>query len=182
MLDKSKLIFEKLIEAGPSAKLRLDQHGSGRSMWLSKLDGVKGFCVWCDSKLPPRKQRWCSDACVTSAQTLCHPQDPASKMYRLIYLQNCACAGCGQSFEDQIAKKIEEKFEWINRVGSLFGGRKRETDPIRGVSLHSLGYGTGDLWQTDHIVPIHKGGKGIDPANLQVLCVPCHKSKTKYDR
>lgn len=31
--------------------------------------------------------------------------------------------------------------------------------------------------QVDHIVPLEQGGSN-DPANLQVLCVDCHKAKT----
>ena len=30
----------------------------------------------------------------------------------------------------------------------------------------------------DHRVPLWQGGAALDPANLQSLCVPCHKAKT----
>src|SRR6478752_3744942 len=33
----------------------------------------------------------------------------------------------------------------------------------------------------DHIVPEHDGGAVRDPANLQVLCVDCHKRKTAHE-
>ena len=36
--------------------------------------------------------------------------------------------------------------------------------------------------QVDHVVPVFKGGKVYDEANLQVLCVPCHTFKTRIDK
>jgi 5-methylcytosine-specific restriction protein A len=32
----------------------------------------------------------------------------------------------------------------------------------------------------DHIVPLAKGGQDID-SNVQILCRPCHKAKTRVD-
>lgn len=34
--------------------------------------------------------------------------------------------------------------------------------------------------EVDHIKPLHKGGTD-DPDNLQSLCGPCHKHKTRSD-
>jgi 5-methylcytosine-specific restriction endonuclease McrA len=36
-------------------------------------------------------------------------------------------------------------------------------------------------WHADHIVPIKKGG-GNNAQNIQLLCVDCHKEKTRDDR
>ena len=35
----------------------------------------------------------------------------------------------------------------------------------------------GKRWEVDHITPVALGGTD-DPANLQVLCAPCHGTKT----
>ena len=35
--------------------------------------------------------------------------------------------------------------------------------------------------QVDHIIAIMNGGKAFEEENLQVLCYPCHKSKTLTD-
>src|SRR5262245_14132736 len=34
--------------------------------------------------------------------------------------------------------------------------------------------------EVDHIVPLYQGG-GDDDSNKQLLCVPCHKAKTKRE-
>ena len=34
--------------------------------------------------------------------------------------------------------------------------------------------------EVDHIVPLSKGGARYDPSNLQVLCKPCHITKSGY--
>jgi 5-methylcytosine-specific restriction endonuclease McrA len=35
--------------------------------------------------------------------------------------------------------------------------------------------------QIDHILPIELGGAALDIANLQALCLDCHKAKTRDD-
>ena len=39
------------------------------------------------------------------------------------------------------------------------------------------GYGN----EVDHIQPLQKGGATYDPANLQVLCAECHRTKTSRE-
>ncbi|SFM16718.1 HNH endonuclease [Shimia aestuarii] len=36
--------------------------------------------------------------------------------------------------------------------------------------------------QVDHIVPLRDGGDPFDRSNLQVLCIPCHNTKTRAER
>lgn len=35
--------------------------------------------------------------------------------------------------------------------------------------------------EVDHIIPVGEGGARKDPGNLQSLCSPCHKTKTKRE-
>ena len=37
-----------------------------------------------------------------------------------------------------------------------------------------------DGFHADHIVPLFKGGLDVD-LNMQVLCIPCHDTKTNTD-
>lgn len=189
-MDELKLLdIPLIVQPCRRAQATIGFHGNTRTMSLTAFSGPKGYCVWCNEKLAGRKQRWCSDDCMESAYLICCPQDPATKMYRLIFKQNWACAGCGESFEEELRSKIREKYDNANQVGTYMWDEQTDQtrertseDPPKQVRLHSLGYATGDRWQTDHIIPIHKGGKGIDPLNLQVLCVPCHKKKTADER
>lgn len=34
------------------------------------------------------------------------------------------------------------------------------------------------LWEADHVLPCTDGGAPLDPANIQTLCLPCHREKT----
>jgi 5-methylcytosine-specific restriction enzyme A len=34
------------------------------------------------------------------------------------------------------------------------------------------------LWDADHIVPVVEGGGECDLANLQTLCLKCHRERT----
>jgi hypothetical protein len=35
--------------------------------------------------------------------------------------------------------------------------------------------------EVDHVVPVSEGGDYFDPANLTLLCVPCHRKKSSAD-
>jgi len=39
-----------------------------------------------------------------------------------------------------------------------------------------------DKWDADHRIPVYVGGGGITLAGYDILCIPCHKVKTKEDR
>lgn len=174
--DFEKVVDLEVVEPCEFAKLQLSRNGSRRSFNLSRIDQKeKGFCTWCEKTVPTNRRRWCSEECTRSAMFYCFPQDPAPKMYRLIFTQEFACKACGLSFEEEIRKLIKKRYDSHNKFLIKYGHKPEK------ITLHYLGYGTGDKWQTDHIVPVHKGGAGIDPNNLQVLCVPCHREKTKED-
>lgn len=179
-MDELLLIDEyQQVEPCDVIRAQLNAHGTERTMSLSTLKGTKGQCVWCETKLVGRQQRWCGINCVRSAQFLTAPQSPDAKIYRLIFTQNFACARCGESFEQDLRRIIRKAWQHQNSR-SLSSPAFCHWPPGK-ISLHRVGYCTGDRWQTDHIIPIHLGGRGIDPRNLQVLCVPCHKDKTKED-
>lgn len=69
------------------------------------------------------------------------------------------CAGCGLDCSS-LRRRPGEKFdEHRLRVPRMFVGAG------------------GHVWEADHIVPLHRGGGG-GLANLQTLCVPCHREKS----
>ncbi len=185
-------MLEKLefVEPCERARLQFEANGSRRYMPLSNLKAPKGQCVWCDKSLTGRQQRWCSTSCVSAAQWRSAPQSPGAKIYRLIHLQNWACRECGFSFEEEMRNDIRKRYEYSNKVRGAPGadwqvecfGRKSENSPLKKVGYHWLGSQTGDIHQTDHIIPVHQGGLGICPTNLQTICTACHKLKTIRER
>lgn len=69
------------------------------------------------------------------------------------------CAGCGLDCSS-LRRRPGEKFdEHRLRVPRMFVGAG------------------GHVWEADHVVPLHRGGGG-GLANLQTLCVPCHREKS----
>ena len=188
--DDEMDMLEKIEHVEPCrrAQEQFDSVGSIRRVNLSFLKAPKGHCVWCDKKLTGRQQRWCSSSCASYAFFLANPQSPAARAHRLIFKQNWACKICGLSFEDELRSKIRRHHRHQNTEGAWIWRsdykkmERNESDPEYKVSFHFVGNNTGDRIQTDHIIPIHKGGAGLDPNNLQVICVDCHKVKTIEER
>ena len=62
------------------------------------------------------------------------------------------------------------------------GGLRREVRGRgRAKRLRELGFQPRrSLWELDHVVPLIEGGSH-DPANLQTLCVPCHRKKSAHE-
>jgi hypothetical protein len=173
-------LLEKITyrEPGPEAVDRIKGSASQRIAALSNLIVRDGRCAWCNTEpIPTKRHKYCGRDCQTSAYLFCYPQAPESKAWRLIHRQSCACAGCGESFEDLILERIRRRFE-------LQQARAREWNlPIpTDLAYFQVGEGLGHLLHLDHIVPLFRGGVGIGFENTQVLCVPCHEKKTIAER
>lgn len=166
-------------DPGPWAMSTLSK-ASGRTMSLSDLEKRDNLCVWCNSApLPTRRHRWCGRDCVDTGHIWCYPQDPVSKAYVFINRQKCACVYCGEDFSSYIQQRILKLYarniEHQASLKRLDPGHQVEDNKI---TYGQIGYGTGDIWHVDHIVPLHKGGQGIGLDNIQVICVACHRHKT----
>lgn len=162
-----------LVPPGKETQEVLDQT-KRRYVALSTLKNIDGKCCWCNSKkVEPPLRRYCSSECSYSASFRAQPQNPKVKIWLLIHRQGFACRFCGLLFEEEIEQRIQRKYFYNKDHGWLENGK---------VSYFSVGYGTGHLWEVDHIVPIHKGGRPLDLDNLQVICTSCHKKKTLLDR
>lgn len=99
------------------------------------------------------------------------------KMFILITLQDCACTGCGECFDDKL-KELADSWWRVIQDRQQSGIWKE----YKAVPLSLLGDNTGNLWHVDHIIPIFRGGAGVGIENIQVLCVKCHKKKTIRER
>lgn len=93
----------------------------------------------------------------------------------------CAC-GCGSPLNSR-----QRKWSSIacrDNAFNHFAVVKGDTSLIRHNlyltdkgACRSCGEITED-WQADHIIPVCKGGGGLDISNFQTLCLNCHKEKT----
>jgi 5-methylcytosine-specific restriction endonuclease McrA len=141
-------------------------------------------CAWCNSNpIQKGRRKYCSPDCLFSAETYCRPQSPQTKAWLFIHRQSCACSACGLSFEDQVIRRIQRKLDdhrEAEKHWKLWNPKKPY--PFHNVTYYSVGYGTGEQWEVDHVVPLHKGGIGIGLENVQVICTKCHRRKSGRER
>ncbi len=165
----------RLIHPGPIALAAIEAKPRARYFNLSDLPHLK-VCAWCNARpITPPRRRYCGEDCQESATLYCAPQTPAMKMFVLIQLQDCTCVGCGECFDEELKKMVEQKWHVIKERHNAWLDWKK-------VPLHYLGDNTGQLWHVDHIIPIFRGGRGVCLENIQVLCVRCHQKKTTRER
>ena len=116
---------------------------------------------------PDRRRRWhpaCVDAYLES--------DPRTTRRRAYRRDRGVCGGCGL---DTYALRRTLWAKW-GPPGKRY--RHRRQPPRLAEALRERGFVPGrSLWELDHVVPLVEGG-GHEEANLQTLCVPCHKAKS----
>lgn len=93
----------------------------------------------------------------------------------------CAC-GCGSALNSKQRKWAS--ISCRDNAFNNFSVIKGDSQSIR-YQLYSVDQGAcrscGEItehWQADHIIPVCKGGGGLDINNFQTLCLDCHKEKT----
>lgn len=107
----------------------------------------------------------------------------------------CAC-GCGGKLSGRRRRWATDECSYFSRnilfilsgakdfitplVEILQGGRKCFNCGLDELELYKKNKSLTDL-HLDHIIPVHKGGGCSWLGNYQLLCVPCHKIKTKND-
>ena len=132
----------------------------------------KPRCRWCFGPVKPPKRTWCGQACLDEYWT--------------------------RAAWDFIRKRIIER----DRVCQFCGGNGTSVRPVYGLlgpERMALSHPSDDPmwenlaredrpretriryrteWEVDHILAVADGGTD-DPINLRLLCVPCHKLRTK---
>ncbi len=141
-----------------------------------KDENGKPLCRWCKKPVTPPRRSWCSDECVREYLI----RSSGDSLRRAVFKRDKGmCAGCGADTE-KIRRLVSFAIE-------SFEGR--DADP------YGYGWGGGDiwriftaigfnwnrlqtLWEADHIIEVSNDGEtSLD--NMQTLCVPCHKAKTR---
>jgi 5-methylcytosine-specific restriction protein A len=92
------------------------------------------------------------------------------------------CKACWTAYEARPAIRARRKRAAAIARGNDAAARKR-------AEIREAGWGAcaacpalvlPSAVDVDHILPLAKGGEDID-SNIQVLCRPCHKAKTRRD-
>lgn len=132
-------------------------------------------CRLCLKPLEGRKTSWCSKECGEEAWLQAQIRRGSSREIRWALKQrdNEICAQCGR--DCAAVKRI------FDRAGSAilkYEWKDRSLHPYY-IIMRYFGFTPyKHTWEADHIHEIRDGGEHL-LENLQTLCIPCHKKKTK---
>lgn len=118
------------------------------------------LCCWCGGALPTQKngRRWCGPKCVHEYRLRADWGYLAEFIRRRDRLcQVCRGVRYLGTFYTMRSELIRKSY-----TGNYWG----EWSPVRPAP-----------WEVDHIIPVADGGTD-NPANLRLLCRPCHVSIT----
>lgn len=119
------------------------------------------LCRWCGVVVTPPRRSWCSQECVDEFLMRSSAETMRAHIFRR---DNGICEACGCD-----TKKIERVIGFADCVSY---GSGWSVFVRLGFNLHQ------SLWEADHVVEVCNGGEThLD--NMQTLCVPCHKQKTR---
>lgn len=158
-----------------SLKYPITKDGEGRSL-----------CRWDQKPVARGRKAYCSDECQIEVDI----RTSASALRRHVFQRDkgvCAACGCDTRRLERVASKAMDSYrdltKWLPAFipkpgsASYFGWSGK---PVWDVWV-SVGFNVryeGTLWEADHIKELSNGGDGgLD--NVQTLCVPCHKAKTR---
>lgn len=138
------------------------------------------LCRWDQKPIKPPRQTFCSKECVHQVSLRTNPNYLRSQVRQR---DKGVCARC--SFDTAKLKRVFEHaarayYEVVHGIGTTqtcwFPG---EFWMAKSAILKRLNFNKGtSLWEADHIVEVINGGDS-NLENMQTLCVPCHKAKTK---
>ncbi len=141
--------------------------------WKNPEDLPKGpngrpLCRHCQKETQPPKRTFCSDPCVHEFKIR---SNPGYAREQILKRDRGICATCnldtGQLREVLHALRMQSEEAYLR------------------LSLHyRILYGFGfplseHYWEMDHIFPVAHGGGSCGLENLQTLCIPCHRAKTR---
>lgn len=127
------------------------------------------LCSYCRAPLTGRLMRWCSERCLYEAWRRTSPQIAATM---LVKERGLRCEQCGLEF-GELADAIDLLRQQHGEAVQSFVRDLLATMARRGWRTYDRWYD--HLWECHHIVR-HAEGGDLEPSNLRVLCVPCHKT------
>ncbi len=155
---------------------------NARAYWPNGKPGkprktTRGPCRGCGKPLTGRRTSWCSDYCYEF-------REMRTRAFRSTVWnwsdKTCACCGLDIARLKALVRKAKygrrvymqyrygQRAERVRRVFRVLGW----TSPGGAIGKH--------VWEADHIIPKWDGGDH-GPANGWVLCLGCHKAKSKRE-
>lgn len=143
------------------------------------------ICRYCDKKISQDKRyrAWCNNDCSREAAIRTYQSWARTALFDR---ENGVCQQCGidtQELHHEL-RLLQSSIKW-DRVSVQQKQLQKTVLQTLLVAMQNCGYDVGvrymtwrTLWHMDHIVE-HAEGGNLEPENLQTLCVPCHKAKTK---
>lgn len=120
----------------------------------------RGLCRWCTLEVPRGRYTFCSAYCVHEWKLR---SQPAYLREQVFLRDHGICAHCAV---DTLAAARQLRYSR--------GASRAEYLRYWGLRTRSRK----SLWDADHILPVSEGGGQCDLANLQTLCVRCHRAAT----
>jgi 5-methylcytosine-specific restriction protein A len=133
------------------------------------------LCRWCGVVVKAPRRSWCGQACVDA---YLDATDFARQRERVFERDRGICAECGCDTEKvmRVMRRAADSYFAMTTRGTML---EYSFECHAKVICSALHYRTArSYWECDHIVEVVRGG-GNELENLQTLCVPCHKLKTK---
>jgi 5-methylcytosine-specific restriction endonuclease McrA len=119
------------------------------------------LCRWCGREVAPRRSTFCGEGCVD--QFLCVASWEA--LAETIKRRDRRCRRC--KLEHPGWMRYDWHSSWDNEKRRIYRGEQGPACPLAAAP-----------WQCDHIIPVADGGDDR-PANLRLLCYPCHLHVTR---
>lgn len=147
------------------------QRGNIRLPRIKKGPNGERLCRWCWGAVPKGRLYWCGPGCVTD-----YRQRADWNFIRdQIIKRDIVCRCCGGARYSPVGGKKRAAAGWQVREVFYLASRRW------GKEWRSLVWGPFNAlelrWEVDHIVSVVQGGTD-DPANLRLLCAPCHYERT----
>ena len=143
-----------------------------------KDENGKPLCRWCKGAVKPPRRSWCSRECVREFLI----RSSADSLRRAVFDRDkgvCACCGADTEKIRRVRDRAGSAYDKL--TDGLFERRDWHDWPFYAMRalFESLGFNRNQtLWEADHIKEVSAGGETC-LENIQTLCVPCHKAKTK---
>lgn len=147
---------------------------------VKKDDDGKRLCRWCQKPVPGPRRSYCGKECLKEVDI----RTNAGSLRAYVKQRDkgvCAvCKGDTEKLKRVLHHAARAFYELLHGIGSTNGFWSQYDFSRESASLlKRMGFDRNiSFWQADHVVELVNGGEST-MENVQTLCVPCHKGKTR---